>query len=172
VGAEVAIGSFLVNYLNLKEIADMPLQAAADYLMYYWGGAMVGRFIGSGLLQKLKPGPVLGLAALVACGLVAVSMLTGGPVAMWTILAVGLFNSIMFPTIFTLAIADLGPLTGEGSGLLIMAIVGGAVIPFLQGAMADAMGLHHAFLLPLVCYLYIAYYGFVGSKPKHIAAAI
>jgi FHS family L-fucose permease-like MFS transporter len=171
VGAEVAIGSFLVNYLNLKEIADMPLQAAADYLMYYWGGAMVGRFIGSALLQKLKPGAVLGVAALVACGLVATSMLTGGPIAMWTILAIGFFNSIMFPTIFTLAIAGLGPLTGEGSGLLIMAIVGGAVIPFIQGAMADAMGLHHAFLLPLICYLYIAFYGFVGSKPKNALAA-
>jgi MFS transporter, FHS family, L-fucose permease len=172
VGAEVAIGSFLVNYLNLKEIAGMPLQAAADYLMYYWGGAMAGRFVGSLILQKLKPGAVLGVAALIACGLVAISMLTGGPVAMWTILAVGLFNSIMFPTIFTLAIADLGPLTGEGSGLLIMAIVGGAIIPFIQGAMADAMGLHHAFLLPLVCYLFIAYYGFVGSKPKPVAAAL
>lgn len=166
VGAEVAIGSFLVNYLNLRDIASLSLQDAANYLVYYWGGAMVGRFIGSALLQKLKPGMVLGVAALVACGLVAISMLTSGPTAMWTIIAVGLFNSIMFPTIFTLGIAELGPLTGEGSGLLIMAIVGGAIIPEVQAAIADAIGLHHAFVLPLVCYVYIAFYGFIGSKPK------
>lgn len=109
---------------------------------------------------------LLGLFAFVAFALVCVSMLTYGHTAMWSI-AVGLFNSIMFPTIFTLGIAELGLLTGEGSGLLIMAIVGGAIIPVLQGLIADSsIGIHHAFILPLFCYLYIAYYGFVGSKPR------
>lgn len=165
VGAEVAIGSFLVNYLNQKEIGNLTLQKAAEYLGWYWGGAMVGRFIGSWVLQKSKPGRLLGLSALVAFSLVGISMATTGAVAMWSILLVGLFNSIMFPTIFTLGIAGLGPLTGEGSGLLVMAIVGGAVIPEIQGIIADKIGIHHAFILPLICYLFICYYGFRGSKP-------
>jgi MFS transporter, FHS family, L-fucose permease len=111
------------------------------------------------------------LLAIVACGafaLVATSMLTTGAVAVGSILLVGLFNSIMFPTMFTLGIADLGPLTGEGSGLLIMAIVGGAAIPVMQGIMADKIGIHHAFILPLACYLYVAYYGLIGSKIRHV----
>jgi FHS family L-fucose permease-like MFS transporter len=98
-------------------------------------------------------------------------MLSFGNVAVWSIIAVGLFNSIMFPTIFTLAIAGLGPLTGEGSGLLIMAIVGGAIVPEVQGAIADSIGVHHAFVLPLICYLFIAYYGFVGSRPNRVYEA-
>ncbi|MBV9269252.1 MAG: sugar MFS transporter [Acidobacteriaceae bacterium] len=171
VGAEVAIGSFLVNYLNQKEIGNLTLQRAAEYLSYYWGGAMVGRFIGAAILQKLNPGKVLGTAAFVAFLLVLLSMLSFGNVAMWSILAVGLFNSIMFPTIFTLGIAGLGPLTGEGSGLLVMAIVGGAIIPWVQGMFADRIGVHHAFILPLICYLYITYYGLRGSKPKQLVAA-
>jgi MFS transporter, FHS family, L-fucose permease len=170
VGAEVAIGSFLVNYLNQPDIGNLTLKAAAGYLTFYWGGAMIGRFIGSAVLQRLKPGLVLGSVALVALALVSISMLSLGHVAMWSILAVGLFNSIMFPTIFTLGIAELGPLTGEGSGLLIMAIVGGAVIPYLQGHIADSIGIHHAFILPLICYLFIAYYGFKGSKLRPVLA--
>jgi FHS family L-fucose permease-like MFS transporter len=98
--------------------------------------------------------------------LVVASMLTFGHVAMWTIIAVGLFNSVMFPTIFTLAIEGLGPLTGDGSGLLVAAIIGGAIIPELQGLIADRIGIHHAFFLPILCYMYIAYYGFVGSQKK------
>jgi FHS family L-fucose permease-like MFS transporter len=171
VGAEVAIGSFLVNYLSQRDIGNLSLQTAADYLAFYWGGAMVGRFIGSAILQKLKPGAVLGTAAFVAFSLVLISMLTFGHVAMWSILAVGLFNSIMFPTIFTLGIAGLGPLTGEGSGLLVMAIVGGAIIPWVQGMFADKIGVHHAFILPVLCYLYIAFYGFRGSKPRAVLGA-
>ena len=134
---------------------------------------MIGRFIGSAVLQKLKPGAVLGFNALVAGLLVVVSMLTLGHTAMWAILLVGLFNSIMFPTIFTLGIAGLGPLTGDGSGLLIAAIIGGAIVPFVQGAFADmpSIGIHHAFFLPVLCYLFIAYYGFIGSKPKAAVAA-
>jgi FHS family L-fucose permease-like MFS transporter len=114
---------------------------------------------------------VLGTVALVAFLLVGTSMLSFGHLAMWSILLVGLFNSVMFPTIFTLGIAGLGPLTGEGSGLLIMAIVGGAIIPEIQGAIADAIGIHHAFVLPLICYVYIAFYGFRGSKPRSMAVA-
>ena len=167
VGAEVSIGSFLINYFNQKEIGNLPEVEGAKLVAYYWGGAIVGRFIGSAILQKVKTGTVLGVAAFCACALVLTSMLTTGHVAMWSIIAVGFFNSIMFPSIFTLGIAKLGPRTGDGSGLLIMAIVGGAILPVLQGALADrpAIGVHHAFILPVLCYLYIAYYALRGSRP-------
>ena len=168
VGAEVAIGSFLTNYFNRSDIGGLSLQDAADMLKYYWGGAMVGRFIGSALLQKIRAGTLLGFNAIMACLLVTISMLTFGHFAMWSILLVGLFNSIMFPSIFTLGVAGLGPLTGNGSALLIAAIVGGAIIPELQGLLADRIGIHHAFILPVICYLYIAYYGFKGSQPKAV----
>jgi MFS transporter, FHS family, L-fucose permease len=171
VGAEVSIGSFLVNYLHESNIGDLSLAAAAGFLGYYWGGAMVGRFIGSALLQKVNPGIYLGVNALMACLLVVTSMLSFGHMAMWAMLAVGLFNSIMFPSIFTLAIDGLGHLTGKGSGLLVAAIVGGAIIPELQGIIADRIGIHHAFFLAALCYLYIAFYGFKGSKHGHEAAA-
>jgi FHS family L-fucose permease-like MFS transporter len=164
VGAEVSIGSFLTNYFNRSDIGGFSLQDAADMLKYYWGGAMVGRFVGSALLQKIRTGTLLGFNAIVACLLVTISMLTFGHVAMWSILLVGLFNSIMFPSIFTLGVEGLGPLTGKGSALLIAAIVGGAIIPELQGILADRIGIHHAFAIAAVCYLYIAYYGFKGSQ--------
>jgi FHS family L-fucose permease-like MFS transporter len=167
VGAEVSIGSFLINYFNQKDIGNLPEVEGAKLVAYYWGGAMVGRFIGSAILQKVKTGTVLGVAAFCACGLVLTSMLTSGHFAMWSILLVGFFNSIMFPSIFTLGIAKLGPRTGDGSGLLIMAIVGGAILPVLQGVLADRpeIGVHHAFVLPVLCYLYIAYYALRGSRP-------
>ncbi|HYK49178.1 MAG TPA: L-fucose:H+ symporter permease [Terriglobales bacterium] len=165
VGAEVAIGSFLINYFSQPEIGDLPAVVAARYVAYYWGGAMVGRFIGSAILQKVRTGTVLGIAAAAAALLVCVSMLSTGHIAMWSIIFVGFFNSVMFPSIFTLGIAELGPRTGDGSGLLVMAIVGGAIIPVVQGAIADGIGIHHAFLLPVVCYLYIVYYAFRGSRP-------
>ena len=164
VGAEVAIGSFLVNYFIQPDIGALSEKAAAGFVSFYWGSAMVGRFLGSALLQKLRPGPVLAGAAVLACAMVSISMLTSGPIAMWSIILVGLFNSVMFPSIFTLGIAELGPLTGEGSGVLVTAIVGGAVIPLLQGVLADRIGIQHAFLLPAVCYLYIIYYGLRGSR--------
>jgi FHS family L-fucose permease-like MFS transporter len=170
VGGEVAIGSFLTNYLNRPEIGNLSLKDAADMLKYYWGGAMVGRFIGSALLQKIPAGKLLAFNGVMACLLVATSMLTTGHVAMWSILLVGLFNSIMFPSIFTLAIDGLGPLSGDGSGLLVAAIVGGAIIPPLQGVFADHIGIQHAFFLPVLCYIYIAYYGLIGSKHRAIAA--
>ena len=165
VGAEVSIGSFMVNYLSQPNIGNLTEKVAAGYLSFFWGGAMVGRFIGSAILQKVRTGLVLGTAAIAAFLLVSVSMLSVGPIAMWSILLVGFFNSIMFPSIFTLGIAELGPLTGEGSGIMIMAIVGGAVVPVLVGILADRIGIHHSFILPVLCYLYIVYYGFNGSKP-------
>jgi len=164
VGAEVSIGSFLVNYFSQPDIGGLSPNDAANLVSFYWGGAMVGRFIGSALMQKVNPGLVLGSSALMACLLVTTSILTTGHVAMWSIILVGLFNSVMFPTIFTLAIDGLGKLTGQGSGILVMAIVGGAIIPIVQGALADRIGIHLAFTLPAICYLYIVYYGLRGSK--------
>ena len=166
VGAEVSIGSFLVNYFSQPEIGGLTEKAAANLVAFYWGGAMVGRFIGSGLLQKVKTGQLLGICAVCAAALVGTSMLTSGHLAMYSIILVGFFNSIMFPSIFTLGVAELGPLTGDGSGLLIMAIVGGAIIPLAQGAIADKIGIHHAFFLPVICYLYILYFALSGSKPN------
>ena len=164
VGGEVSIGSFLVNYFSQPDIGGLTERAAAGYVSFYWGGAMVGRFIGSAVLRNMPPGKVLGGAAMAAFALVCITVTTSGALAMWSVIAVGLFNSVMFPTIFTLGIDQLGPLTGKGSGLLIMAIVGGAILPVLQGALADSIGIHMAFLMPAICYLYIVYYGFSGSR--------
>jgi FHS family L-fucose permease-like MFS transporter len=166
VGAEVSIGSFLVNYFGLPEIAGLPAITAAGFVSFYWGGAMVGRFLGAGMLRRFRAGNLLAICAIVAAMLVTFSMLQDGRTAMWSILAVGLFNSIMFPTIFSLGVAELGSLTGNGSGLLSMAIVGGAILPLIQGAIADRIGLHHAFFIPVICYLYILFYGLSGSKPN------
>lgn len=166
VGAEVSIGSFLVNYFGLPEIAGLAAKSAAGFVSFYWGGAMIGRFLGAPLLRRVKAGYLLALCAIAAATLVTVSMLAGGQIAMWTILAVGFFNSIMFPTIFSLGVAELGPLTATGSGILNMAIVGGAILPVVQGAIADRLGLHHAFFLPVICYLFILFYGLRGSQPN------
>ena len=246
VGGEVSIGSFLINYFSQTEIGNLSAVVAAGYVAFYWGGAMIGRFIGSALLHgvktvhmvvcsaiagvllilsyllsgplavssspriasllsavfgvlvhgrplvalcfialtllaltsvfnngrvSMKTGHLLGLAALSTTTLVTVSMLTTGHIAMWSIILVGFFNSIMFPSIFTLGIAELGPLTGDGSGMLVMAIVGGAIIPVVQGALADRIGIHHAFILPVLCYLYIVFYAFKGSKPVPVLAS-
>jgi len=169
VGAEVAIGSLMTNYFNQRETGNLPIPAAARYLQYYWGGAMIGRFIGALLLQRLRTRKLLGVCAAAAAALTAVSILTFGHVAMWSLILVGLFNSIMFPSIFTLAIAGLGPLTGKASGLLVAAIVGGAVIPELQGVLSDHIGVHHAFVLPALCYVYIVFYALRAAtgKKKH-----
>ncbi|MGA2644187.1 MAG: sugar MFS transporter [Candidatus Sulfotelmatobacter sp.] len=166
VGAEVAIGSFLVNYFSQPEIGGLTEKVAASFVAFYWGGAMVGRFVGSGLLQKVNTGRLLGICAVCAAALVTMSMIGTGHFAMYSIILVGFFNSIMFPSIFTLGVAELGPLTGDGSGIMIMAIVGGAIIPLAQGAIADRIGIHHAFFLPVICYLYILYFALSGSKPN------
>lgn len=171
VGAEVAIGSFLVKYFVSLDSSMLEMEAG-KMVSFYWGGAMVGRFIGSAVQRKIKPGTVLGFNAIMASLLVIISMISDGKVAMWSILLVGLFNSIMFPTIFSLAIRGLGKHTGQASGILCMAIVGGAVIPVIQGLIADSIGIHHAFILPVLCYLFIAYYGFRGSVPSFEKAAL
>jgi len=203
VGGEVAIGSSIANYLALDNIGHLvspstvpdpaaryhvALAEAARYISLYWLGAMVGRFIGSALLQKIKPGKLLALSAILAALLVAVSVFSSGHLAMWSILAVGLFNSIMFPCIFTMGIAELGPLTGDGSGIMNMAIVGGAVIPWLVGQAADLInrthypamtqgetswgqGIHYALIIPTLCYLYILFFALSGSKPNSERAA-
>lgn len=198
VGAEVAIGSSIANYLALDNIGHLvatsaipdaamryhaALAAAARYISVYWLGAMIGRFIGSALLQKIKAGKLLGFAAIVAALLVTVSVFSNGHVAMWSILSVGLFNSIMFPCIFTMGIDELGPLTGDGSGILNMAIVGGAIIPWVVGKIGDIVnhsyypamiqgetswgqGIHYALLAAAICYLYILFFALSGSKPN------
>jgi FHS family L-fucose permease-like MFS transporter len=240
VGAEVSIGSFLVNYFSQPDIGGLTEKVAASFVAFYWGGAMLGRFIGSNFLGGAKAtymglvtaisialillsypieghmppgyqpgvpnltwlawlvvagrplfvlvaiaaatiavaailrggkatastGILLGICAISTTALVAVSMLSSGQVAMWSIILVGFFNSIMFPSIFTLGVAELGPLTGDGSGIMIMAIVGGALIPLAQGAIADRIGIHHAFFLPVICYLYILFFALSGSKPN------
>jgi len=205
VGGEVAIGSSIANYLALDNIGRFissstiadpaaryhaALAAAARYISVYWLGAMIGRFIGSALLQKIKPGKLLAVCAVMAALLVTISVFGSGPVAMWSILAVGLFNSIMFPCIFTMGIAELGPLTGDASGILNMAIVGGAIIPWIVGKVGDLInrsyypamsqgetswgqGIHYALLIAALCYLYILFFALSGSKPnseRHLQA--
>ena len=164
VGAEVSIGSFMINYISLPGIGDMLETRAAGFVSLYWGGAMLGRFVGSALLRRIDARRLLGAFAAVAALLVLTTMLSSGTLAVASVVSIGLFNSIMFPNIFTLGIEGLGPLTGRASSLLIMAIVGGAVIPVAQGALADAFGVHHAFILPLLCYVYIVFYALNGSR--------
>jgi FHS family L-fucose permease-like MFS transporter len=164
VGAEVSIGSFLINYIALPSIGNMPQNQAANFVSYYWGCAMIGRFIGAALLQKVQARSLLYIFASIAAALVLTTMLTHGLIAVCSVIAIGAFNSIMFPTIFTLGIEKMGSHTGRASSLLVMAIVGGAVVPVLQGALADAIGVQHAFILPLLCYLYIVFYGLKGSR--------
>lgn len=167
VGGEVAIGSFLVNFLGQPTIGNLTPEVAGQYVSFYWGGAMIGRFIGSVVMRYIKPGKVLAFHALAAIALVLVAMTTSGSVAMWAILSVGLFNSIMFPTIFTMGVAGLGKHTGQGSGILAMAIVGGALIPVVQGVVADSIGIQMAFFIPVLCYVYIAFYGWKGHIPSY-----
>lgn len=220
VGAEVSIGSFMINFFGEDFIAGLSESEAAKYVALYWGGAMIGRFFGAVSLSQMaeskrnmlmvlivafgfllawylskeihlaaiflifialnvvafkigvnKPARTLAVFALVNVLLVASTVMFTGHVAMWTLIAVGLFNSIMFPTIFTLAIDGLGEHTGQGSGILCAAIVGGAIVPLLMGYLADTMGIQYAFLITVLCYAYIAYYGFKGYMHTHSAKA-
>jgi MFS transporter, FHS family, L-fucose permease len=168
VGAEVSIGSFLINYLGLPHIMNLPERTAAHYVSFYWGGAMVGRFIGSYVLRYVSTGKALAAAAFIAFCLVLTTMATGGPVALYSVLAVGFFNSIMFPSIFTLGLAGLGELTSKGSSLMVQAIVGGALIPLAEGHLADRIGVQHAFILPAICYIYIAIFGIISARRRDI----
>lgn len=187
VGAEVAIGSYLVNYfldMNLedvikenglmKSIAEGILNSGITendnkaivgvFVTFYWSGAMIGRFVGSYLTRIMKPGKVLGIFATIAILLILISISTTGLVSMWSILAVGLFNSIMFPTIFTLSIDGIGELKPKGSGLLCTAIVGGALIPPLYGYLTDQIGFKTALFFIIICYSYILWFGYRNSK--------
>ncbi|HIE5354522.1 TPA: sugar MFS transporter [Stenotrophomonas maltophilia] len=165
VGAEVSIGSVLVNFLSSPGIGlGMTEQEATGYVSLYWGGALVGRLLGAALLARLDARWLLGLFALAVVLLLGVTVSTSGGLAKWAVVSIGLFNSIMFPTIFALAITRLGGLTGQASSLLVMAIVGGAVIPLAMGWLADNHGLQLSFLLPALCYLYIAFYAWKGSR--------
>jgi len=164
VGAEVSIGSFLVNFLGENHIAGLVETEAAKYLTYYWGGAMVGRFIGAAVMQKVNAGRVLCFNACLAVILIAIAIISAGSIAMWAILLVGLCNSIMFPTIFSLALNGLQKHTSQGAGILCLAIVGGAIVPVFQGMLADSLGIQLAFILPLFCYIYIAFYGIKGCR--------
>lgn len=190
VGAEVAIGSFLVNYFSDMNLAAIVLQnesmmgiantiastfnktfTGSDpksllgiFVIFYWGGAMIGRFVGAYLTKIMAPGNVLAIFTSIAIALILISINTTGLLSMWSILAVGLFNSIMFPTIFTLSLEGLGNLKAQASGLLCMAIVGGAIIPFMFGSLIDGFGFKTAFLLTIACYGYILFYGRLKAK--------
>jgi FHS family L-fucose permease-like MFS transporter len=190
VGAEVAIGSFLVNYfvdMNLagvvlenetmmniaNTIANIfnqtfsgkdPKSLLGIFVIFYWGGAMIGRFVGSYLTQIMAPAKVLGIFATLAIAMILISMNTTGLISMWTIISVGLFNSIMFPTIFTLTLEGLGDLKAQASGLMCTAIVGGAIIPFLYGFLTDEFGFKLAFILVIACYGYILFFGLLKRK--------
>ncbi len=159
VGAEVSIGSFLINFLGEQNIAALPAAEAAKYVSYYWGLAMVGRFIGFAVMRHVSPGKTLAFNSACAAILILATILGEGRMAMYTILGVGLFNSIMFPTIFSMALHRLGKFTGQGSGLLCMAIVGGAIVPFVQGFFADRVGIHLSFYVPMACYAFILFFG-------------
>lgn len=165
VGAEVAIGSFIVNYLMQAEVLNLAEQEAGKLISLYWGGALVGRFIGSGLLRMVSPGLLLATAASGAIALIAISANSTGAVAGYTLLAVGLMNSIMFPTIFSLACEKLGPRAADGSGIINVAIAGGAVIPAIYGALADTVGLAAALTLPAMCYAIILNFGIFARRP-------
>jgi len=190
VGAEVAIGSFLVNYFHDMNLAVLvaenetmmniantiastfnktfsnsdPKSLLGIFIIFYWGGAMIGRFVGAYLTRIITPGKVLSFFALSAIVMITISITTNGLVSMWSILAVGLFNSIMFPTIFTLTLEGLGELKAQASGLLCMAIVGGAIVPFVFGSLIDSFGFKTAFILTLICYGYIVYFGRLKSN--------
>ncbi len=164
VGAEVSIGSFLVNFFAESHIGGLSEHEASKMVSYYWGAAMIGRFVGAALMQVIKPAYLLTFNAVAVILLIALTVTREGQVAMWAVISVGLFNSIMFPTIFTLAIKGLGPLTGRGSGLLCQAIVGGAIVPMLQGVAADATSVQASFIVPAFAYIYIAWYALKGSN--------
>ncbi len=223
VGAEVSIGSIMVSFLELENIAGFSKEKASTYLAFYWGGLMIGRFLGAismgeiknntkkiaymllitvilffviyfavflkskisltdvwpfmiiiiinfgaFILGKSRPGKTLFLFAILATVLLFITISSEGYVAMWALIGVGIFNSIMWPNIFTLSISGLGKYTSQGSSLLVMMILGGAIIPIIQGAVADWRGVHFSFIVPIIPYLYIAYFGWKGHKPKRL----
>jgi FHS family L-fucose permease-like MFS transporter len=171
VGAEVAIGSLMVSFLMQADVLALGSKAAGQHVPLYWGGAMLGRFIGAGLMRRVSPGKLLAGAASAAIMLLLVAARASGPASGWSLLAIGLCNSIMFPTIFSLACEGLGTRAPEGSGVLCIAIVGGAVVPLLTGQAADRLGLHGALLVPALCYLGIATFGVYARQPLGTGAS-
>lgn len=166
VGAEVSIGSFLVSFLSQVSESEITHATAGNYVSFYWGGAMIGRFLGSWLMTRVRPTHLLAFNASMALVLVSLAIGSSGNTAMIALLSVGLCNSIMFPTIFSLALKGLGNLTALASGLLCTAIVGGAVTPLVQGFLADQISLQYSFAVPLVCYVYVLFYGLKGSQMR------
>ena len=164
VGAEVTVASFMVSFLGEDQILGLKPESAGRYLSFYWGGLMVGRFIGAAILQKVKSQQLLGIMALLAVAFLITGILSTGAIAAWAIILVGFCNSIMWSNIFTLAIDGLGKLTSRGSGLLVTAIVGGAIVPLIHGTVADQIGLQLSYGVAIVCYLYILYYALAGYK--------
>lgn len=169
VGVEVGLASIAVNYFKTQGVDS--LSKASFLVSLYWFGALIGRLLGSWILTKIKAGKLLGVFGFAAVFFVFVSMFSTGSIAIYAIVLCGFFNSIMFPNIFALGIAGLGPLTSKGSGLIMTAVVGGAIVPLLLGYAADKMGIQHALIIPAICYLFIAYYGLWGSKPTRIVQA-
>jgi MFS transporter, FHS family, L-fucose permease len=167
--AEIGVSNLFINFVSAPEIGNLTHEHASHYLFLLWGGMMVGRFIGSYLMRSFSARRVLAVASIGAFFVMSISILTHGPVAMWALISVGLFHSIMFPTIFTLGIRGLGPLTEEGSGILIMAIAGGALV-VVQGTLADRFGLQRSFVLTAACEIYVLFYALWGSKPTHALA--
>lgn len=167
--AEIGVGNLFINFVSQPDIGNLTHQQASSYLFLLWGGMMVGRFVGSFLMQNIPAEKVLAAASVMACVVMLIASFGTGHVAMWALISVGLFHSIMFPTIFTLGIRGLGPLTEEGSGLLVMAIAGGALV-FVQGMIADAYGLQASFLLTAACELYTLFYALWGAKPTNAVA--
>ena len=168
VGVEVGLASIAVNYFKTQGMSSA--KTASFLVSLYWFGALVGRLLGAGIMTKVNPGKLLGIFGITAAILISISMVTSGEVAIGTLVLCGFFNSVMFPNIFTLGIAGLGPMTSKGSGLIMTAVVGGAVVPLAIGALADRVGIQHSFVIPMICYLYIAYYGLVGHKPTRTIA--
>jgi FHS family L-fucose permease-like MFS transporter len=168
VGVEVGLASIAVNYFSLQGMSTA--KTASFLVSLYWVGSLVGRLLGAGIMTKVKTGKLLSVFGFTAAALIASSMFASGWTAIGTLVLCGFFNSVMFPNIFALGIAGLGPMTSKGSGLMMTAIVGGAVIPYLIGVLADKVGIQHSFVIPLICYLYIAYYGMWGSKPSRTVA--
>ena len=167
VGAEVAIGSNMIAYFGDPDVMGLGLEEAGKLVAFYWGGAMIGRLLGGFVLRMFKPGRVLTAYAVAAIALIALSAMSSGSMAAWTLILVGFCNSLMFPTIFSLGTEGLGAQTPQGSGILCTAIVGGALVPFLFGLMADVTGnIRMALLVPVVCYAIIAAFGLWAVR-KH-----
>jgi FHS family L-fucose permease-like MFS transporter len=164
--AEIGVANLFINFVSQPDIAAITQESASRYLAILWGGMMVGRFVGSYLMRSIRPEAVLAAFSVGAFVVMIVTVFAEGPLAMWSLIMVGFFHSIMFPTIFSLGIRGLGPLTEEGSGLLIMAIAGGALV-VVQGWLADHYGLQPSFLLTAACELYVLFYALWGAKPTH-----